>query len=695
MAKGRRSSGRAPRDRHGVEMLYDGWAGEGGVPTLTPAEAVAPAFWAAHVAARRPAVVDGLPGEGWGVRRWTDDYLERVAGDAAVKVEVAPEEDARGESEDEGGAGPPAAPGPTKHPFGHGRSKSTTFGDVLRTAASGSEALYLTTQELDKAGKNKEWALEEGAAAAGEDGEAGGKKGGACGAGVESAPFSAPPVDGALQFGTPRSLPASLPALFAEPVASLLGDLPVVPAPFAGLCPQSINVWMGRTRAGTSSGLHHDFHDNLYVLVRGRKRFRLFPPSAAPAMALRGELRRVHPNGRPVYDGRGWRDVRADGSDGKVADAWVRRWEAEEEVRAAEREVAAAADGGAAKGGNRAGGGLDAGRGAKRGRRGPGAAGAGERLSRARCALADAVAATEDLEDEELLEEALGGGGEDGDGDGWDDLRDDFDDLEAQESSGPSVPVPSSITEPTPPPPSFSRVDPAWSAARVRRECPDFPGWDRALSVTIEAGQCLYLPAGWFHEVTSYSTPEHPVHLAVNYWFHPPDQARQGGRERPYASPYWEGVWAARRSGVLAMQARARHMASEKAPESRGERGNAPKSAPAEPPRSGDRRTGAQRDASSAALGCPLSAPAAAPPRLERFKRDAKASRSHVIAVRRSARAARAARSGKRPLPEFTPEAEELLRALLSSGAQVAQKKRGGRISARMFCLGRRRFLMG
>jgi hypothetical protein len=47
-------------------------------------------------------------------------------------------------------------------------------------------------------------------------------------------------------------------------------------------------------------------------------------------------------------------------------------------------------------------------------------------------------------------------------------------------------------------------------------------------------GDALYLPAGWFHEVTSCSPPDlaapaaappvasGPGHMAINYWFHPP-----------------------------------------------------------------------------------------------------------------------------------------------------------------------------
>ena len=36
-----------------------------------------------------------------------------------------------------------------------------------------------------------------------------------------------------------------------------------------------------RSAEGSSSGLHHDFHDNLYILLRGQKRFRLFSPADA------------------------------------------------------------------------------------------------------------------------------------------------------------------------------------------------------------------------------------------------------------------------------------------------------------------------------------------------------------------------------------------------------------------------------
>ena len=41
-------------------------------------------------------------------------------------------------------------------------------------------------------------------------------------------------------------------------------------------------------------------------------------------------------------------------------------------------------------------------------------------------------------------------------------------------------------------------------------------------------------------------------HLAINYWFHPPDHLDPGkaGFEQPYSSPYYPTLWAKRRDWV-------------------------------------------------------------------------------------------------------------------------------------------------
>lgn len=83
--------------------------------------------------------------------------------------------------------------------------------------------------------------------------------------------------------------------------------------------------------------------------------------------------------------------------------------------------------------------------------------------------------------------------------------------------------------------------------------------------VTLNEGEMLWLPAGWFHEVISTSSSgndshatddEHsdgtgkvsgPMagHLAMNYWFHPPDSA---DFEKPYSDDFWQSDWAKRRN---------------------------------------------------------------------------------------------------------------------------------------------------
>jgi hypothetical protein len=93
--------------------------------------------------------------------------------------------------------------------------------------------------------------------------------------------------------------------LVAPPLTALAAQrrLPLRPALLAPLVPQSLNLWVGHSAAFASSGLHHDYHDNLYVLLRGTKRFRLFSPAQAHRMRTSGALARVHPNGRVNYLG--------------------------------------------------------------------------------------------------------------------------------------------------------------------------------------------------------------------------------------------------------------------------------------------------------------------------------------------------------------------------------------------------------
>ncbi|KAG2485492.1 hypothetical protein HYH03_015766 [Edaphochlamys debaryana] len=325
-------------------------------------------------------------------------------------------------------------------------------------------------------------------------------------------------------------------ALMAEPLLSLAaaGDFPAAPCLAGHLVPQSMNLWMGSAPEGSSTGLHHDFHDNLYVLLRGTKRFRLYPPGLHPRMATVGRAARMHPNGRIVYEGQG--DVLADGSDAAEVERWRRRSGAEAEVAEAEAAV---------------------GRGDK---------GAAARLAAAEEALEAALEA--ELSD--ALEDGLGEGEDDfdaleGGSDGEE--EDSEEDEEEEEPAGRSRANgksgagkgrangegPLLVEDEGSTPPSFCRVpigDPGVSDAAIARQFPDFPGRSAALEVVVRAGSMLYLPAGWFHEVTSFGPSGGPDsgHLAFNYWFHPPDHldpSRRGFR-RPYTSDFWPAVWRAR-----------------------------------------------------------------------------------------------------------------------------------------------------
>lgn len=50
----------------------------------------------------------------------------------------------------------------------------------------------------------------------------------------------------------------------------------------------------------------------------------------------------------------------------------------------------------------------------------------------------------------------------------------------------------------------------------------------------------VYLPASWYHEVTSFSSTDEssPGHLAFNFWFHPP-ATTSATFAAPYSDEYW------------------------------------------------------------------------------------------------------------------------------------------------------------
>jgi hypothetical protein len=370
------------------------------------------------------------------------------------------------------------------------------FGAFLDALESGEQGLYLTTQDVPDPPQPQ---------------------------GEESA-TAAPFLGGAL-------------------AARLVEDASLRPPLLSGLVPALLNVWMGHSKAGTSSGLHHDFHDNLYVLMRGRKRFRLWPPKAWPALRPAGRVRTLHSSGLFEYEGGGG-PRRPDGAplgafgEQKYGlaelsptccrlcaerlerrERSLRRRVAETEFNAAQSE-ADDADGRQPDGGER----LKA---------------AEQELDAAMEAELDLLChgngddedddeiGSDDYKDEDDYEDEDEDGDEDGDededGDGDEDEDEDEDGVGGNDAGEPLLH-------------HFSTLSSVGDAVK---------GAGPPLEVELQAGEMLFLPCGWFHEVTSLSAgPE--GHLAFNYWFWPPDGS---SAERPYTSPFWETDFRARRAG--------------------------------------------------------------------------------------------------------------------------------------------------
>lgn len=97
-------------------------------------------------------------------------------------------------------------------------------------------------------------------------------------------------------------------------------------------------------------------------------------------------------------------------------------------------------------------------------------------------------------------------------------------------------------------PPSFSKVPPILAhldeveSPEERKILEDFankefPGFLdlNKIEVSLQPGDMLYLPAGWFHEVTSFGGSNGSQHVAINWWFVPPT----GNASQPYDDEYW------------------------------------------------------------------------------------------------------------------------------------------------------------
>ncbi|KAF1318676.1 putative Ion channel, partial [Globisporangium splendens] len=321
------------------------------------------------------------------------------------------------------------------------------------------------------------------------------------------------------------------PELMAPFVAKLQRDgFPLRPALLGNLVPQNINIWMGNNMAGSSSGLHHDYHDNLYILLRGKKRFRLYSPVDAAKMYTRGHLVRVHANGRINYAGEETTAYGADPSFEQDALARFEKVDAEKELELAERAVENGEESAEER--------LKA---------------AEDRLDRAMMrvlrAERDDEPEGEDSGDENgafHFDEEDDDEEDERDEDEGDEEGDEEEEQSTEEDAAPAAatnagkePKESEVKYPV----SFSRVDTSLlqdptAKEQLEAEFPKFTTANAAFC-ELQEGEMLFLPASWFHEVESYGSTN--GHLALNYWFHPPDQF--DSYDAPYSSPLWPRDW--------------------------------------------------------------------------------------------------------------------------------------------------------
>lgn len=58
----------------------------------------------------------------------------------------------------------------------------------------------------------------------------------------------------------------------------------------------------------------------------------------------------------------------------------------------------------------------------------------------------------------------------------------------------------------------------------------------QAVKLELHSGEMLYLPCGFFHQVHSSSHGNDDYHMAINWWYHPPDT---NAYDRPYSTICW------------------------------------------------------------------------------------------------------------------------------------------------------------
>ncbi|KAG6619982.1 putative ion channel [Phytophthora cinnamomi] len=303
-------------------------------------------------------------------------------------------------------------------------------------------------------------------------------------------------------------------------------DFPVRPKLMGHLIPQNINMWMGNNEHGSPTGLNHDHHDNLYILMRGKKRFRLYSPGDADKMYVRGRISHVHRNGLINYVGKETTPYRAGPAAEREALAAIEKNEAERKLAEVEQAVEAGEPEAEAR--------LEA---------------AEERLEKAMFGVLQADNSDgegdEEYEDGAFhFEDSEAERDDESEVGELDDLVFDPDEEEASKKTAKRDAEQMEITYRV----SFSQVETfrLRGDEQERKELhKEFPKFSEAKTAfcDLEVGVMLFLPASWFHEVKSFGSAQGNGHLALNRWYQPRDQLTPENVNSPQSSPFWERDW--------------------------------------------------------------------------------------------------------------------------------------------------------
>ncbi|BFZ58171.1 hypothetical protein PYCC9005_005232 [Savitreella phatthalungensis] len=271
-----------------------------------------------------------------------------------------------------------------------------------------------------------------------------------------------------------------------EPLRSMWDDLqvPVSPRIVNDLVTAKINLWLGASREGTSSGLHHDFHDNLYVLLSGAKTFRVIPPSKEICERVGVTPLEIYDNGLISYS----EDLQPDGMTTSARlDVQIAILESKTRTQAVEDDLETLYE-----------------------RR--------LELSLADVGHNDSSIQDSDEHDEDEVEDDEDDQDEDVN-DNFGKLKEGGDDDQRELANGVKG-LREEREEETDEesPPSFSHL----TSSQVKQLVAEV-----GEEIDLKAGECLYLPASYFHEVISQSSTD-AFHMAVNWWFYPPDNDEGG-----------------------------------------------------------------------------------------------------------------------------------------------------------------------